>query len=156
MVQSHIPSFPNIQPDGLTDHPPKLPSIEQVKATLNVLCARKATEAGNAPAWLLKKFSAELAPVDHNITQSALSRGNTQHFIKTRLSALFPRFTTLKVWKRIFDRHLWSRSSVKSFESEDIPKQMSSHSYRRSTCLHTGELSYVSLYQHHTELVQWH
>ena len=57
---NHFPSFPNIQPDGLPDHPPRLPSIGQVKATLNELSARKATGVDNIPAWVLKKFSDEL------------------------------------------------------------------------------------------------
>ena len=70
---NHFPSFPNIQPDGLPDHPPRLPSIGQVKATLNELSARKATGVNNIPAWVLKKFSDELAPVVHNIITASIT-----------------------------------------------------------------------------------
>ena len=54
---NHVPSFPNIQQDGLPDHPPKLPSIGKVKATLNELSTKKATGVDNIPAWVLKKLS---------------------------------------------------------------------------------------------------
>ena len=40
---NHVSSLPNIRPDGLPDHPPRLPSIGQVKATVNEQSARKAT-----------------------------------------------------------------------------------------------------------------
>ena len=72
---NHVSSFPNIQPDGLPDHSPRLPSIGQVKATLNELSARKPTGVDNIPAWVFKKLSDELAPVVHNIITNSITEG---------------------------------------------------------------------------------
>ena len=46
---------------------PPLPSIGQVKNCLKHLNPRKATGVDKIPAWILKRFSDDLAPVVHNI-----------------------------------------------------------------------------------------
>ena len=53
--------------DGLHDRPPSLPSIGQVKVILKHLNSRKSTGCDEVPAWVLKSFYEELAPVLHNI-----------------------------------------------------------------------------------------
>ena len=53
--------------DGLEDRPPPLSNIGQVKSILKHLNPRKATGADGVPAWLLKRFYEELAPVIHEI-----------------------------------------------------------------------------------------
>ena len=51
----------------LRDNIPATPSIGQIKSSLKHLNSRKATGADEIPAWLLKRFHEELAPVVHDI-----------------------------------------------------------------------------------------
>ena len=51
----------------LDDRPPPVPNIGQVKAILKHVNPRKATGVDGVPAWLLKRFHEELAPVVHDI-----------------------------------------------------------------------------------------
>ena len=51
----------------LKDTKPPLPSIGQIKAILKHLNPRKASGSDDIPAWLLRRYSEELAPVIHNI-----------------------------------------------------------------------------------------
>lgn len=88
---NHSPSFSDIQPEGLPDHPPKLPSIGLVKAFLNRLNARKATGADNIPAWILKKFSEELAPVVHNIITTSIIEAKYPTLYKHALVSPVPK-----------------------------------------------------------------
>ena len=53
--------------DNLIDRPPATPSIGQVKAALKRLNPKKATGYDGVPAWFLKHFHEELAPVIHDI-----------------------------------------------------------------------------------------
>jgi len=53
-------------------HQPSTPSIGQVKAALQRLNPRKATGSDGVPAWLLKNFNEELAPVIHDIICSSI------------------------------------------------------------------------------------
>jgi len=53
--------------DNLIDRPPATPSIGQVNAALKRLNPKKATGHDGVPAWLLKHFHEELAPVIHDI-----------------------------------------------------------------------------------------
>ena len=56
----------------LRDNTPLLPSIGQVKSVLKYLNPRKATGVDNIPAWLLKRYAEELAPVVHDITVASI------------------------------------------------------------------------------------
>lgn len=49
------------------DDRPPVPNIGQVKDVLKYVNTRKATGAESVPAWLLKRFHEELAPVVHDI-----------------------------------------------------------------------------------------
>ena len=51
----------------LKDNATLTPSIGQIKSSLRHLNPRKATGVDVAPAWLLKRFHEELAPVVHDI-----------------------------------------------------------------------------------------
>ena len=51
----------------LKDNIPATPSIGQIKSSLKHLNPRKATGADEIPAWLLKRFHEELAPVVYDI-----------------------------------------------------------------------------------------
>ena len=77
--------------NGLPDHPPRLPRIGQVKATLNELSARKATGVDNIPAWVLKKFSDELAPVVHNIITTSITETKYPTLYKHALVSPIPK-----------------------------------------------------------------
>jgi hypothetical protein len=46
---------------------------EQVKATLKKLNPKKATDADQIPAWVLKNFCEKLAPIVHNIICSSIT-----------------------------------------------------------------------------------
>ena len=48
----------------MDDRPPLVPNIGQVKAILKHVNPRKATGVDGVPAWLLKRFHEELAPVN--------------------------------------------------------------------------------------------
>ncbi len=52
---------------------PPLPSIGQVKAVLKHLNPRKATGIDKVPAWLLKKYHEDVAPVVHDIVCCSIS-----------------------------------------------------------------------------------
>ncbi|CAB4037001.1 Hypothetical predicted protein [Paramuricea clavata] len=51
---------------------PPIPSIGQVKKALNALKAKEAIGIDGIPAWFLKQYSEDLAPVAHNITTSSI------------------------------------------------------------------------------------
>ena len=51
----------------LKDNTPTTPSIGQIKSSLKHVNPRKATGTDMIPAWLLKRFHEELAPVVHDI-----------------------------------------------------------------------------------------
>ena len=58
----------------LKNNKPLLPSIDQVKAVLKHLNARKATGIDKIPAWVLKQFHEDLAPVVHDIVCCSISQ----------------------------------------------------------------------------------
>ena len=58
----------------LKDTPPRQPSIGQVKSHLNHLNPRKTTGVDDIPAWILKHFSEDLAPVIHGIIICSISQ----------------------------------------------------------------------------------
>ena len=70
-VQSEPPSLQEVE-RLLENNPPPLPSIGQVKSVLKHLKSRKATGADNIPAWCLKSFAEELAPVVHDIVVASI------------------------------------------------------------------------------------
>ena len=49
------------------DRSPPVSNIGQVKAMLKHVNPRKATGVDGVPAWLLKRFHEELAPLVHDI-----------------------------------------------------------------------------------------
>lgn len=59
---------------GLQDYEPPSPSIGQVKAILKQLNPRKATGNDGVPAWVLKRFHEELAPVAHDIICASIQQ----------------------------------------------------------------------------------
>ena len=69
-VVSEIPE--EIYP--LKNNKPLLPSIGQVKAVLKHLNPRKATGIDKIPAWVLRQFHEDLAPVVHDIVCYSISR----------------------------------------------------------------------------------
>ncbi|CAB3999533.1 Hypothetical predicted protein [Paramuricea clavata] len=56
----------------LKDSHPPLPSIGQVKTVLKHRNPRKATGSDNIPAWCLKRYAEELAPVVHDIVVASI------------------------------------------------------------------------------------
>ena len=58
----------------LKDTPPSIPSVGQVKTTLKDLNTRKATGVDDIPAWCLKGFYEEFAPVVHDIKVSSITQ----------------------------------------------------------------------------------
>ena len=58
----------------LKNNKPLLPSIGQVKAVLKHLNARKATSIDKIPAWVLKQYHEDLAPVVHGIVCCSISQ----------------------------------------------------------------------------------
>ena len=57
-----IPSLAEVAP-LLKENPPPVPSIGQDKSALGHLKAKEATGSDNIPAWFLKRFHEELAPL---------------------------------------------------------------------------------------------
>ena len=53
---------------------PPLPSIGQVKSCLKHLNTRKATGVDKIPAWILKRYHDDLAPVVHNIVTASIKQ----------------------------------------------------------------------------------
>jgi 5,10-methylenetetrahydrofolate reductase len=64
----------NLMDQLLRNTAPPLPSIGQVKNSLKHLNPRKATGVGKIPAWILKRFSDDLAPVVHNIVTASIKQ----------------------------------------------------------------------------------
>ena len=58
----------------LKNNKPLLPSIGQVKAVLKHLNRRKATGIDKIPAWVLKQYHEDLAPVFHDIVCCSISQ----------------------------------------------------------------------------------
>ena len=58
----------------LKNKKPLLPSIGQVKAVLKHLNPRKATGIDKIPAWVLKQYHEDLAPVVHDIVCCSISQ----------------------------------------------------------------------------------
>ena len=77
----------------LKDTPPRQPSIGQVKSHLNHLNPRKATGVDNIPAWILKHFSEDLAPVIHDIIICSISQCRYPTLYKHALIAPVPKVT---------------------------------------------------------------
>ncbi|CAB3987090.1 Hypothetical predicted protein [Paramuricea clavata] len=81
LQRSFIKPWLEIQPDPprrqaveylLKDSHPPLPSIVQVKTVLKHLNPRKAIGSDNIPAWCLKRYAEELAPVVHDIVVASI------------------------------------------------------------------------------------
>ncbi|XP_046861627.1 uncharacterized protein LOC124454918 [Xenia sp. Carnegie-2017] len=64
----------NLINQTLKDIKPPLPSIGQVKSCLQHLNPRKATGDDKIPAWILKRFCEDLAPVVHNIVTTSIKQ----------------------------------------------------------------------------------
>ncbi|XP_046858758.1 uncharacterized protein LOC124452220 [Xenia sp. Carnegie-2017] len=64
----------NLINQTLKDVKPPLPSIGQVKSCLQHLNPRKATGDDKIPAWILKRFCEDLAPVVHNIVTTSIKQ----------------------------------------------------------------------------------
>ena len=77
----------------LKDAPPRQPSIGQVKSHLNHLNPRKATGVDDIPAWILKHFSEDLAPVIHDIIICSISQCRYPTLYKHALITPVPKVT---------------------------------------------------------------
>ncbi|CAB4037505.1 Hypothetical predicted protein, partial [Paramuricea clavata] len=70
-IQPDLPRLQAVEHLLKDSHPP-LPSIGQVKTVLKHLNPRKATGSDNIPAWCLKRYAEELAPVVHDIVVASI------------------------------------------------------------------------------------
>ena len=78
--------------DNLIDRfPPAIPSIGQVKAALKRLNSKKATGHDGVPAWLLKHFHEDLAPVIHDIICASILQCKYPTPYKRALVTLVPK-----------------------------------------------------------------
>ena len=77
----------------LKDTPPRQPSIGQVKSHLNHFNPRKATGVDDIPAWILKHFSEDLAPVIHDIIICSISQCRYPTLYKHALITPVPKVT---------------------------------------------------------------
>ena len=77
----------------LKDTPPRQPPIGQVKNHLNHLNPRKATGVDDIPAWILKHFSEDLAPVIHDIIICSISQCRYPTLYKHALITPVPKVT---------------------------------------------------------------
>ena len=78
-------------PERLDDWPPIIPNIGQVKAALRQLNPRKATGCDGIPAWLLKRFHEELAPVLHDIICASIQQSKYPTVYKHALVSPIPK-----------------------------------------------------------------
>ena len=83
----------------LKNNKPLLPSIGQVKAVLKHLNPRKATGRDKIPAWVLKQYHEELAPVVHDIVCCSISQCYYPSLYKHRQIFLLPQLA--KVLEKI-------------------------------------------------------
>jgi hypothetical protein len=77
--------------ERLDDRPPTVPNIAQVKAALRQLNPRKATGCDGIPAWLLKRFHEELAPVLHDIICAGIQQSKYPTMYKHALISPVPK-----------------------------------------------------------------
>jgi hypothetical protein len=80
----------------LKETDPPLPSIGQVKKALNALKLKKATGIDGIPAWFLKQYSEDLAPVAHNIITSSTIQCKYPTLYKQALITPVPKITPPK------------------------------------------------------------
>ncbi len=93
-----------------TDPPPPIPSIGQVKKALNALKVKKATGIDGIPAWFLKQYSEDLAPVVHNIITSSIIQCKYPTLYKQVLITPVSKLTPPKILKLTFVKFLCSHS----------------------------------------------
>lgn len=70
---------------------PPVPNIGQVKDVLKYVNTRKATGAESVPAWLLKRFHEELAPVVHDINCANTAQSKNPTSYRHALVSLVPK-----------------------------------------------------------------
>ena len=70
----HIPKICLVDPDGLPDAAPKLPSIGQVKKILKSLNPRKATGVDDRSPWTIKRYAEEPAVVIHDVICESINK----------------------------------------------------------------------------------
>jgi hypothetical protein len=75
---------------------PPIPSIGQVKKALNTLRVKQATGIDGIPAWFLKRYSEDLAPVAHNIITSSIIQCKYSTLYKQVLITPVPNITPPK------------------------------------------------------------
>ncbi|CAB4001729.1 Hypothetical predicted protein [Paramuricea clavata] len=80
----------------LRETDPPIPSIGQVKKALNTLKVKKATGIDGIPAWFLKQYSEDLAPVAHNIITSSIIQCKYPTLYKQALITPVPKTTPPK------------------------------------------------------------
>ncbi len=85
---TEVPDIDDVAP-MLKDNIPLTPSIGQIKSSLRYLNPRKATGVDMIPAWLLKRFHEELAPVVHDIICCISKNASFPNYINMASSLLF-------------------------------------------------------------------
>ena len=80
-----------VNPDGLSDAAPKLPSIGQVKKILKSLNSRKATGVDNISPWTIKHFAEELAVVIHDLICESINECKYPSLYKQALVSAVPK-----------------------------------------------------------------
>ena len=86
----------------LKDTPPFIPSVSQVKTTLKVLNTRKAIGVDAIPAWCLKGFCEEFAPVVHDIIVSRITQCKYPSAYKHTLVSPMPKVRPSKDIDSVF------------------------------------------------------
>ena len=75
----------------LRDITPALPSIGQVKSCVKQLNPQKAIGEDKIPAWILKRFCEDLAPVIHNVVTASINQCKNQSQYKHAMVTPVPK-----------------------------------------------------------------
>lgn len=92
LPETILPSLNDVAPYLRNDSPP-IPSIGQVKTILKQLNPKKATGSDKIPAWFLKRYCEELAPVVHNIIYASIVQCKYPTAYKHALVTPIPKVT---------------------------------------------------------------
>ncbi|XP_028409529.1 uncharacterized protein LOC114532151 [Dendronephthya gigantea] len=104
----------------LKDTKPLLPSIGQIKAILKHLNPKKASGSDDIPAWLLKRYSEELAPIIHNIICSSISQSKYPTLYKHALVTPVPKVYPRMILTMISGKSLYYRKWQKSWKPYNL------------------------------------
>ncbi|CAB4002548.1 Hypothetical predicted protein [Paramuricea clavata] len=89
----HLPPLDEVE-SLLKNYPLPLPSIGQIKSVLNHFNHSKTTGTDGVPAWLLKRFSSDLAPIVHDIITASIKQckypSHYKHGLVTSVPKAYP------------------------------------------------------------------